>query len=212
MPMWGASTTDEHFPRNLSIEQQTRTYADNRGWVIVRPGHRDVSAGRHGKGEVLVTIRGLQQLLGSSNVSFAWFLDPANKASNSPSYSTGTTGKVRVTWNERITPTTTGTLIIKQQLAGTSTVTNITATRVGNTTSNFVDFQFTAPSTTGATLWIPAQTISLGVIDVVDSFTSGLVLATSNVIYAGTGFRTGVGGNLSNGTRLWTNTSVTTTA
>lgn len=189
MPMWGANLSDESLPKNLTTEQKTRVFADNRGWVIVRPGHRDSSNGRHGKGEVLVSIKNLATKLGSSNVTYAYFV--------ADSYSTGSTGKVRVTWNERIVPTTTGTLVIKQS----GTTSNITATRVGNTTSNFIEYQFTVPSTTGVVLTIPAQTITQGLYGATTALTGSTVLATSSVIGAGTAFRTATK----------TNSSVTTT-
>lgn len=194
MPMWGANLSDESLPKNLTTEQKTRVFADNRGWVMVRPGHRDASDGRHGKGEVLVSIKNLATKLGSSNVTYAYFV--------ADSYSTGSTGKVRVTWNEKIVPTTTGTLTVKSIPAGTSVAVNITATRTGNTTSNFIEYSFTVPSTTGATLSIPAQTITQGLYGATTALTGSTVLATSNVIGAGTAFRVATK----------TTTSVTTTA
>lgn len=215
MPQWGSGQYNgvgtNNLPKNLSLEQKTRVYADNRGWIIIRPGHRDASAGRHGKGEVIVALHGLQTNIGSSNVTAAYFV--------STSYSTGATGKVRVHWDQLVTPLTTGTLIVKQQLAGTSTVTNITATRAGNSTSNFVEYAFTAPSTTGATLWIAAQTIT-GAVNAPNTSTAGVaasnvtasgVIATANVIVAGTKFRTAYGTNVLGTTSPFTNTSVTTT-
>ena len=216
MSQWGGGQQggvgSNALPKNLSLEQKTRVYADNRGWNIIRPGHRDASAGRHGKGEVLTALHGLQTNIGSSNITAAYFV--------STSYSTGTTGKVRVHWDQLVTPLTTGTLIVKQQLAGTTAVTNITATRAGNSTSNFVEYSFTAPSTTGATLWIAAQTIS-GAVNAPNTSTAGVaasnvtasgIIATANVIVAGTKYRTVYGTNVMGTSSPFTNTSVTTTA
>ena len=120
-------------------------------------------------------FRSTSSKLGQATISAIYFM--------STSYSTGATGKVRVVWNERITPTTTGTLIVKQY--NTTSYANITATRVGNTTSNFVDFTFSVGSSTALTYSIPAQTITLGVNDYGQTtVTSQLVVTTSNVVYA----------------------------
>ena len=107
MPLWGGNAGNPSKPKNLSLEQQTRVYADNKGWRIIRPGHRDAAAGRHGFGEVLVANRGLQDAIGSSNITAAYFV--------SPSYSTGATAKVRIHWDMLVTPTTTGTLALTTQ-------------------------------------------------------------------------------------------------
>lgn len=211
MPMWGAGLGVASLPKNLTDEQKTRVYADNRGWNIIRPGHRDYLAGRAGspKGEVIVAVSELQTKLGSSNITAAHFV--------ATSYSTGSTGLVRVYWDQLITPTTTGTLKVAQLLAGTSVATQITATRRGVTTSNFIEYSFTAPSTTGAVLWIVAQTITQGIYATATSngvgtnTTAQLVIATSTVITAGTRYRTVYGANHGAVWTSFTNTSVTTT-
>ena len=41
MPQWRGNAGSPSKPKNLSLEQQTRGYADNKGWRIIRPGHRD---------------------------------------------------------------------------------------------------------------------------------------------------------------------------
>ena len=204
MPQWGGNAGNPAKPKNLTDEQQTRVYADNKGWRIIRPGHRDASAGRHGIGEVLVANRGLQDAIGSSNITAAYFV--------SPSYSTGATAKVRVHWDMLVTPTTTGTLIVKRY-TGTSIV-NVTATRVGNTTSNFVEFGFTASSSTGVVYTIPAQTITLGCYtsSAAGTTTAQLAIATSDVIVAGTKYRTVYGTNHGSVYSPYTDTSVTLTA
>jgi len=111
MPLWGAGFGAVALPKNLTDEQKTRTYADTRGWNIIRPGHRDYLASRASTitpvGEVLVTIPNLSVNIGSSNITAAYFVDP--------SYSTGATGKVRVHWDQLVVPTTTGTLLIQQR-------------------------------------------------------------------------------------------------
>ena len=168
MPQWGANTNDESKPKNLTAEEKSRTFATTKGWEINRPD---------GTTEVLVAIRNLSggsdtsSKLGVAQISQVYFL--------STSYSTGTVGKVRVVWNERITPTTTGTLNVSRTTA-TSNV-NITATRVGNTTSNFIDYQFTVPSTTGVTLTVPAQTVTQGVNDYGTTVTSQTVILAASV-------------------------------
>jgi len=179
MPLWGANTGDESKPKWLTEEEKSRVYADQRGWVIVRPD---------GKEEVLVAIRDLSggvttstnTKLGAATISAVYFL--------SSSYATGSTGKVRVVWNERITPTTTGTLVVKQYDntdTASVTIADVTATRVGNSTSNFVDFTFDVGSSTALTYTIAAQTITMGVNDYGSTqLTSDLTIATSDVVIA----------------------------
>lgn len=163
MPLWGASTSDESKPKNLTAEEKSRTFATTRGWEIRRPDGLD---------EVLVAIRNLSatEKLAAATISQAYFT--AN------SYSTGSAGIVRVVWNERVTPTTTGTL----QVTRSDTSATITATRYGNGGPNYVDFRFTAPSTTGVTLSIAAQTISMGINDYGSTtVTSDLTIASADV-------------------------------
>ena len=157
----------------MTEEEKSRTFATTKGWEITRPD---------GLTEVLVAIRNLSggdaasSKLATATISAVYFM--------STSYVTGSTGKVRVVWNEKITPTTTGTLVVKQYNTATSTV-NITATRSGNTTSNFVDFTFSVGSSTALTYTIPAQTITLGVNDYGQTaVTSQLVIVTSAVVRA----------------------------
>jgi hypothetical protein len=103
MPQWGANVNEESKPKNLTEEEKSRTFATTRGWEITRPDGTD---------EVIVAIRNLSggdaasSKLATATISAVYFV--------STSYSTGATGKVRVVWNEKITPTTTGTLIVKQ--------------------------------------------------------------------------------------------------
>jgi hypothetical protein len=147
MPQWGANTNNESKPKNLTAEEKSRVFADTRGWVITR---------QDGTEEVLVAIRNLSEAdkLAGATIQQEYFT--AN------SYSTGATGTVRVVWNEKIRPTTTGTMVI----ARSDTSATLTATRSGNNTArNFVNFTFTVPATTGITLTIPAQTISMGIND-----------------------------------------------
>lgn len=171
MPQWGATTTEESKPKNLTEEEKSRVFADTRGWVITRAD---------GTEEVLVAIRNLSggdaasSKLATATISAVYFL-------NTQYANTGVTGKVRVVWNEKITPTTTGTLLVKN----VNSSTNITATRVGNTTSNFIDYSFTVPSVSGLTLAIPAQTITQGANDRGQTaITSQVVIVTSAVVRA----------------------------
>jgi hypothetical protein len=172
MPQWGATTTEESKPKNLTEEEKSRTFATTRGWEITRADGTD---------EVLVAIRNLSggdavsSKLATATISAVYFL--------STSYSTGATGKVRVVWNEKITPTTTGTLIVKQN--NTTSIVNITATRAGNTTSNFIDYTFSVGSSTALTYTIGAQTITQGVNDFGQTtITSQTVIVTSAVVRA----------------------------
>jgi hypothetical protein len=175
MPLWGATTSDESKPKNLTAEEKSRTFATTRGWEIRRADGTD---------EVLVAIRNLSGgtttsvgKLGAATISEVFFL--------STSYTTGTTGVVRVVWNEKITPTTTGTLIVKQTNTTSNVVTNVTATRFGNTTSNFINYTFAIGNTTALTYTIPAQTITQGINDLDSTtVTSETTIVTSNVINA----------------------------
>ena len=171
MPSWGANTTDESKPKWLTEEQKSRTFATQRGWEYI---------GDNGIAEVLVAINNLSggsaasSKMATATISAVYFLNTAYA-------NTGVTGKVRVVWNEKITPTTTGTLLVRNLNSST----NITATRVGNTTSNFIDYSFTVPSVSGLTLAIGAQTITQGVNDFgTTTVTSQLVIVTSAVVRA----------------------------
>jgi hypothetical protein len=171
MPQWGATTTDESKPKNLTEEEKSRTFATTKGWEITRAD---------GTNEVLVAIRNLSggdaasSKLATATISAVYFLNTAYA-------NTGVTGKVRVVWNEKITPTTTGTLLVRNLNSST----NITATRVGNTTSNFIDYSFTVPSVSGLTLAIGAQTITQGVNDFGQTaITSQVIIVTSAVVRA----------------------------
>lgn len=169
MPLWGANTSDESKPKNLTAEQKSRTFATTRGWEIRRADGTD---------EVLVAIR---NLAGGVTTATSVKLEAATISQvffTANSYSTGAAGIVRVVWNERITPTTTGTL----QVTRSDTSTTITATRYGAGGPNYVDFQFTAPSTTGVTLSLTSQTISMGINDFGSTqITSDLTIALANI-------------------------------
>ena len=81
-------------------------------------------------------------------------------------------------------------------------------------TSNFVEFSFTASSSTGVVYTIPAQTITLGCYtsSAAGTTTAQLTLATSDVIVAGTKYRTVYGTNVGGTYSPYTDTSVTLTA
>lgn len=172
MPLWGATTSDESKPKNLTAEEKSRTFATERGWEIRRADGTD---------EVLVAIRNLaggtttsNVKLGVATISQVFFT--ANE------YYAGSSGLVRVVWNEKVTPTTTGTLLVTRS----DTSTTITATRYGSPGPNYVDFQFTAPSTTGVTLSITSQTITMGINDFNSTtLTSDLTIAVADVDAAG---------------------------
>jgi hypothetical protein len=181
MPQWGATTAEESKPKNLTEEEKSRTFATTKGWEITRAD---------GTNEVLVAIRNLSggdaasSKLGTATISAIYFLNSSFIADT-----TGTLGRVRVVWNEKITPTTTGTLLIKQTLpAGAYSSVNITATRVGNTTSNFIDYAFEIPWQTSVLVTVPAQTITQGVNDFGQTgITSQTVVITSAVVRVAAG-------------------------
>ena len=169
MPLWGANTSDESKPKNLTAEEKSRTFATARGWEIRRADGTD---------EVLVAIRNLAGGTTTSNVKLG-VATISQVFFTANSYTTGAAGIVRVVWNEKVTPTTTGTLLV--DAFNTSGYT-ITATRYGAGGPNYVDFQFTAPPTTGVTLSITSQTISMGINDFGSTtLTSDLTIALADV-------------------------------
>jgi hypothetical protein len=167
MPLWGASTSDESKPKNLTAEEKSRVFADTRGWVITRPD---------GKEEVLVAIRNLSGGVDNTEKLAAATITQAYFAANS--YSTGTTGSVYVVWNEKVTKSGTPTIVVTRS----DTSATITATYAAGDDSNKIRFDFTAPSTTGITLSIGAQTIGGGYfVDYGTTDTSDLTIASGNV-------------------------------
>jgi hypothetical protein len=170
MPLWGATTSDESKPKNLTAEEKSRTFATTRGWEIRRPDGTD---------EVIVAIRNLSggasasEKLGNATISQVFFTDATVDAD--------TLSTVRVVWNERITPTTTGTLVVRD-LTNSA---NITATRFGTPGPNYLDYQFRAPVASAA-LAVQAQTITQGINDFgLTDVTSDLTIATGDVVSAG---------------------------
>lgn len=175
MPLWGANTNDESKPKFLTDEEKSRCFATTKGWEITRADGTD---------EVLVAIRNLSggaatdTKLGAATISQVYF--------GATSYSTGATGTVRVVWNEKVTRTTTGNLVIKSTAADGTSVTNVYATSLGAVGNvNYIDFTFTAPAATGATLTITSQTISMGINDFGQTgVTSDLTIALVDVANA----------------------------
>lgn len=171
MPQWGANTGNENKPQNLTEEQKSRTFADQRGWVYQRDD---------GTEEVIVATRALSGdvtdftlKLGTSNITAAYLLNTTLKAD--------TTGVLRVVWNERITPTTTGTAVARNATSGT----NITATRRGNTSGNVIDYHFAVPNAPGVALTVLAQTLTQGINDYGSTtITSDTVIASGDLINA----------------------------
>jgi hypothetical protein len=168
MPLWGANTSDESKPKNLTAEEKSRVFADTRGWVITRPD---------GKDEVLVAIRNLSGgdsadiKLGVATISQVFFAEN--------SYTTGVTGSVFVVWNEKVTKSGTPTL----QVTRSDTSETVTATYAAGTDTNRLRFDFTAPDVdTSITLSIGAQTIADGFfVDFGTTLTSDATIATADV-------------------------------
>jgi hypothetical protein len=169
MPLWGANTSDESKPKNLTAEEKSRTFATTKGWEIRRPDGTD---------EVIVAIANLSGgattsiKLGAATISQVYFQSAAPVA--------GELSLVRVVWNERVTPTTTGTLTITRSDSGT-----VTATRYGTPGPNFIDYQYRAPTDVGIFLSIGAQTITQGINDFgFTEVTSDLTIASGDVVSA----------------------------
>lgn len=185
MPLWGANTSDESKPKNLTAEEKSRTFATTRGWEIRRADGTD---------EVLVAIRnlsggvttGTSVKLEAATISQVFFTTASVEADVS--------SIVRVVWNERITPTTTGTLVVRD-LTNSA---NITATRFGAPGPNYLDYRFRTPVSPAA-LAVQAQTITQGINDFGSTdITSDVTIASGDV---------GSVANIQNGT----STLVTTT-
>jgi hypothetical protein len=199
MPQWGANSGNENKPQNETEYQKSKTFADQRGWVYQR---------EDGTEEVLVALRRLSGdatdtsiKLGTSNLTAAYLLNTTLKAD--------TTGVVRVVWNERITPTTTGTVVVRNFTSGT----NITATRRGTTSSNFIDYHFAVPNQAGIKLGIQTQTITQGVNDYGSTtITSDLVVAAADLVNAGWNSRKNVSATAAGGTSYVTTVANTGTA
>lgn len=187
MPQWGANSGNESKPQNETEFQKSKTFADQRGWVYQR---------EDGTEEVLVALRRLSGdatdtsiKLGTSNVTAAFLLDTTLRAD--------TTGVLRVVWNERITPTTTGTAVVRNFTSGT----NITATRRGTTSSNFIDYHFAVPNQAGVKFGVQTQTITQGINDYGSTtITSDLVIAAADLVNAGWNSRKNVSATAAGGT------------
>ena len=172
MPEWGANSGNENKPQNLTEAEKSRTFADQRGWVYQRDD---------GTEEVIVAARALSGSvtdtsikLGTSNITAAYLLNTTLKAD--------TTGVLRVIWNERITPTTTGTAVTRNATSGT----NITATRRGTTSGNVIDYHFGVPNQAGLALTVLAQTLTQGINDFGSTtITSDLIVLAGDLIAAG---------------------------
>jgi len=167
MPLWGANTSDESKPKNLTAEEKSRVFADTRGWVITRPD---------GKEEVIVAIRNLSGGTTTSNVK----LGEATIDSvyfNAVSFEQDATGYVKVVWNEKVTATTTGTMVVTFSDDSTAA-----ATLYGASGTNSMLFSFTVPSDTSLTMSIAAQTIDMGINDYGSTtVTSDLVIASGDI-------------------------------
>jgi hypothetical protein len=171
MPQWGANTNDESKPKNLTAEEKSRVFADTRGWVITRPD---------GNEEVLVAIRNLSggattNKLAEASIGSVYF------AANS--YSTGTTGSVWVSWNEKVSKTATPTLLVRATTSGGGT-SNLTASYAAGIGTNKMRFDFTVPSTTGTVLTLLNQTISGTITDAGSGNAADKSLTTSLVVGA----------------------------
>ena len=179
MPQWGANSGNENKPQNETEYEKSKIFADQRGWVYQR---------EDGTEEVLVAIRALSGIagdltskIGTGSLTQAFLLNTNLKAD--------TTGVLRVVWNERITPTTTGTAVVRNFTSGT----NITATRRGTTSSNFVDYHFAIPNQAGIKLGLQAQTITQGIIDATGHLvTSDTIIAAGDIAVAGLNSRKNV--------------------
>jgi len=179
MPLWGAGGSNENKPQNDSEYEKSKTFADQRGWVYQR---------EDGTEEVIVAIRALSGVagdftskIGTGNLTQAFLLNSTLKSD--------TTGVLRVVWNERITPTTTGTAVVRNFTSGT----NITATRQGNTSSNFIDYYFAVPNQIGIKLGVQAQTITQGIQDASGHLvTSDTIIAAGDIANAGLNSRKNV--------------------
>lgn len=171
MPQWGANTNDESKPKNLTEEEKSRTFATTKGWEINHPD---------GTTEVLVAIRNLSggsttDKLGEATIGSIYF--------GANSYSTGTTGSVWVSWNEKVSKTATPTLQVRATTLANAT-SNLTASYAAGIGTNKMRFDFTVPSTTGTVLTLFTQAISGTITDAGSGNAADKSITTAKVVGA----------------------------
>ena len=163
MPLWGKTDSNTAFavPKYLTAEQKTRTFADNRGWVL-RQTKTDVHGNTRYIDEVLVAmgddIPGAS-FLGNATISGVYFGDSVGTSTTSALLSTNTF--VYVTYNELVDVTggaPTMTLTVAATTGNTLPAT-VTATYRSGTGTNRLLFSFDTYSNTG-TYTINTQTIA----------------------------------------------------
>jgi len=94
MSLWGASTSDESKPKNLTTAEKKNVYATTKGWV--RKASDNGCDNPLADPEVLVAIGGLTTLLGNATITDMEFVTTSWDAS------AGGTMQARMRWNEAV--------------------------------------------------------------------------------------------------------------
>ena len=162
MGLWGASTSDESKPKNLTTEEKKNVFANASGWVrqagTADNGNDNTSA----TPEVLVAIGDLSTSLGAATI------DAVNFAvGQTVSGAGGSVIKVFVHYNEQVTVATASPLmVVSNDQTGSGGSASITLTMDGTLPVTSDTLQFSATATNAAVnasdvLSIGAQNVNL---------------------------------------------------
>ena len=125
MSLWGASSSDESKPKNLTTTEKAEVFANQKGWVVRAGSTRTGNGNTAATPEVLVALGGLSTALAAATISSTEF------DISSFDVSAGGTLSVTVNYNEQITvagsPTT---AVTNSQAGGGSDILSIGAQNV----------------------------------------------------------------------------------
>ena len=162
MGLWGASTSDESKPKNLTTEEKKNVFANASGWVrqagTADNGNDNTSA----TPEVLVAIGDLSTSLGNATIDAVNF-DVGQTVSGAG----GSVIKVFVHYNEQVTVATASPLmVVSNDQTGSGGSASITLTMDGTLPVTSDTLQFSATATNAAVnasdvLSIGAQNVNL---------------------------------------------------
>ena len=162
MGLWGASTSDESKPKNLTAAEKKNVYATSSGWVreagTADNGNDNTSA----TPEVLVAIGDLSTSLGNATIDAVSF-DVGQTVSGAG----GSVIKVFVHYNEQVTVATASPLmVVSNDQTGSGGSASITLTMDGTLPVTSDTLQFSATATNAAVnasdvLSIGAQNVNL---------------------------------------------------
>ena len=179
MTLWGVTDANEAKPKwavQGGAVDPSNIFATEQGWVL---RHYKKSDQTEYWDEVLVAVDGLvgaggrgTNTLGEADISAVFFEEST--------YAAGATGTVVVIYNEKVTVTAGATLVV----TNTTDSASITATYARGTTTNRVEFDFTAAAADKVHT-IGAQTISGTIVDTTGGATSDKAFVLGDTIGAG---------------------------